>query len=244
MVAPSGFKATLRDALPEAWANILGQDMLELLNHIGEGLDTRAQTEEIVPAPHHILRALTLHPDDVSVMIIGQDPYPTPGHAMGLSFSVPEGVWPLPPTLKNILRELADDMGMPPARHGNLRSWHRQGVLLLNRHLTTAAGTPGAHHRLGWAEFTHRIVQTLVEQNPSRVAVLWGREAHSVQPLLGSVPTISSAHPSPLSAHRGFFGSTPFSLANKHLVSMGRAPIDWSLDQVTGCQPGEGGNSA
>ena len=238
MVTPPRFAHTLPEAVPEAWAEILGPDMLALLGTIGEHLDARAGIEEIVPAPHQIFRALTLHPDDVSVIVIGQDPYPTPGHAMGLSFSVPEGVWPLPPTLKNILRELENDIGIEPPRHGNLTSWHRQGVLLLNRHLTTAAGAPGAHHTLGWAAFTNRIVDTLARDNADRVAVLWGKEAHSVSPLLGAMPVISSAHPSPLSAHRGFFGSTPFSLANKYLESMGRAPIDWNLHDVTGCQPG------
>ena len=242
MVTPPRFANTLQDAVPGAWREMLGPDTLDLLGPIGQQLDTRANAEEILPAPHHIFRALTLDPAHVSVIVIGQDPYPTPGHAMGLSFSVPEGVWPLPPTLKNILRELNSDLGTDagttPPRHGNLQSWHRQGVLLLNRHLTTAAKNPGAHHRLGWAAFTDRIVEALAHQNPDRVAILWGREAQSVQPLLRSMPTISSAHPSPLSAHRGFFGSTPFSLANRYLESMGRAPIDWTLDQVTGCQPG------
>ena len=238
MVTPPRFAHTLPQAVPETWAEILGPDTLALLGPIGEHLDARADSEEIVPAPHHIFRALTLHPDDVSVIIIGQDPYPTPGHAMGLSFSVPEGVWPLPPTLKNILRELENDIGITPPRHGTLTSWHRQGVLLLNRHLTTAAGSPGAHHTLGWAAFTDHIVQALARDDADRVAILWGKEAHSVSPLLGPMPTISSAHPSPLSAHRGFFGSTPFSLANKYLKSMGRFPIDWNLHEVTGCQPG------
>ena len=238
MVPPPSFATSLTEAVPAAWAKMLGPDTLELLGSIGEQLDARSDTEEIVPAPHHIFRALTLDPDDVSVIIIGQDPYPTPGHAMGLSFSVPEGVWPLPPTLNNILRERENDLGIAPPRHGTLTSWHRQGVLLLNRHLTTAAGAPGAHHKLGWAAFTDRIVDALARKNTNRVAVLWGREAQSVSPLLSAMPVISSAHPSPLSAHRGFFGSRPFSLANKYLESMGRAPIDWNLHEVTGCQPG------
>jgi uracil-DNA glycosylase len=238
VVTTPRFATTLREALPESWAQVLGHDALHLLDAIGDELDTRSASEDIIPAPHQIFRALSLPPDDVSVIIIGQDPYPTPGHAMGLAFSVPEGVWPLPPTLKNIFRELADDVGVTPPRHGNLTSWHRQGVLLVNRHLTTAAGHPGAHRRVGWAAFTDRIVDSLVRHNTNRVAIVWGREAQSVTPLLGALPTITSSHPSPLSAHRGFFGSKPFSLANTYLVSMGRHPIDWSLDQVTGCQPG------
>jgi uracil-DNA glycosylase len=237
VVTPPGYADTLRGGVPEVWAQILGPDTLDLLDAIGHTLDSRAPDEQIVPQAHNILRALTLDPPDVSVIIIGQDPYPTPGHAMGLSFSVPEGVWPPPPTLRNILRELATDVGITSPTHGNLHSWHRQGVLLLNRHLTTVAGQPGAHHTLGWQLFTNRVVEALVNHDPHRVAILWGREAQSVQPLVGSLPTISSAHPSPLSAHRGFFGSRPFSLANRYLESMGRRPIDWNLHQVTGCQP-------
>jgi len=237
VVTPPRFADTLRNAVPPPWADLLGPDTLELVDTIGHHLDARAPGENIVPAPHHIFRALQIAPADVSVIVIGQDPYPTPGHAMGLSFSVPDGVWPLPPTLKNIFTELSNDIGIPPPRHGNLTSWHRQGVLLLNRHLTTVEGYPGAHHRLGWAGFTDRVVEALVGRSDKRVAILWGNEAHKVSPLLGSVPVISSAHPSPLSAHRGFFGSTPFSLANNYLQSMGRRPIDWNLHQVAGCQP-------
>jgi uracil-DNA glycosylase len=237
VVASTPFSTTLPHALPETWAKILGPATSELLTAIGEKLDARVASEHIVPPPHQIFRALTLAPDNVSVIIIGQDPYPTQGHAVGLAFSVPQEVWPLPPTLKNIFRELSTDIGVPPPRHGNLSSWHRQGVLLLNRHLTTRAGHPGAHHSVGWATFTDRVIEALVHRDDKRVAILWGREAHSVQPLLGSIPTISSRHPSPLSAHRGFFGSTPFSLANRYLQSMGREPIDWNLDQATGCQP-------
>ncbi len=238
MVTPARFATTLRDALPEAWSHILDPDSLDLLGPIGEHLQARSDSEQIIPAHHHIFRALTLAPDDVSVIIIGQDPYPTPAHATGLAFSVPDGVWPLPPTLKNIFRELSDDVGVTPPRHGNLTSWHKQGVLLLNRHLTTAARHPGAHHRVGWAAFTDGIIDGLIRHSTKRVAILWGKEAQSLAPRLAPLPTISSAHPSPLSAHRGFFGSTPFSLANRYLQSMGRAPIDWKLDQVTGCQPG------
>ena len=238
MAATPPWATTLEEGLPDAWASILGSRALDLLRPVGEALDAVDQTAQILPAHHHVFRAFTIAPEDVSVIIVGQDPYPTPGHAMGLAFSVPEGVWPLPPTLKNILRELSDDVGIAPARHGSLLSWHRQGVLLINRHLTTAATHPGAHTRLGWAAFTDHVVSTLVHHSANRVAMLWGREAQSLTPLLGSTPTISSPHPSPLSAHRGFFGSKPFSLANTYLESMGLTPIDWNLDQVAGCQPG------
>lgn len=238
MSPPLSWASTLRDQLPQAWSSFLGEDTVALLQPIGAALDVAAQQHDIVPAPHHVFRAFSLTPEDVSVIIIGQDPYPTPGHAMGWAFSVPEGVWPLPPTLKNILKELRDDTGVTPPQHGSLSSWHRQGVFLINRHLTTAAGQPGAHHRIGWAAFTDRVVEALAAQSEKRVAILWGKEAQRVAPLLGNTPTISSAHPSPLSAHRGFFGSQPFSLANTYRQSLGLRPIDWSLDQPTGCQPG------
>lgn len=225
--------------LPEAWGTLLGRDTYQRIQAISSALTARPPSEHIVPPPHHVFRALQTPPDRVKVIIIGQDPYPTPGHATGLAFSVPDGVWPLPPTLKNIMRELVADTGIIPPRHGNLASWHRQGVLLLNRHLTTVAGSPGAHQGLGWAAITDDIVAALAAQNPHRVAILWGREAESVRGLLGDIPAIVCAHPSPLSAFRGFFGSRPFSRANEYLERMGLAPIDWSLDPATGCQPGE-----
>jgi uracil-DNA glycosylase len=238
VVGSPSFAGFLPELVPEVWATILGAEALDLLGPIGEKLDRRAGSETILPKPHQVFRALTLAPEDVSVIIIGQDPYPSPGHATGLAFSVPEGVRPLPPTLKNILRELSDDLGIDLPRHGNLTNWHNQGVLLINRHLTTAAGQPGAHHRLGWSAFTNKIVEALVRHNTERVAVLWGREARTVSPLLEPIPTITSSHPSPLSAHSGFFGSRPFSLANRYLTSMGRRPIDWNLDQATNARPG------
>jgi len=234
----SPWTTQLHSALPDRWASVLGDDALSQLEQLGKRLDERAGHEDILPAPHHVFRALEIPPEQVEVIIIGQDPYPTPGHAMGLAFSVPEGVWPLPPTLKNIVRELSDDIGLAPPRHGSLLSWHRQGVLMINRHLTTAASQPGSHSSLGWAAITNRIVEHLAWENQRRVAILWGRAAQEVAPLLGDMPTISTPHPSPLAAHRGFFGSKPFSRTNQYREAMGLAPIDWSLDQVTGCQPG------
>jgi len=222
--------------LPIAWQEVLGEDSSRSLTRIGQALDVLAPTQDILPAPHRVFRALCLPPESVEVLIIGQDPYPTPGHATGLAFSVPHSVWPLPPTLRNILQELADDTGVDPPQHGNLESWHDRGVLLLNRHLTTSAHHPGAHHSIGWAEVTDAIVAELARTRPHLVAILWGRQAQQVAPLLDGVPTISSPHPSPLSARRGFFGSTPFSRVNEYRGSMGLRPIDWSLNGAPGCQ--------
>ena len=222
--------------LPDTWRRYLGGNVDHALERIGRSLDSRALTEEILPPKHRVFRALITPPEEVEVLIIGQDPYPTPGQATGLAFSVPHGVWPLPPTLKNILRELADDTGVEIPHHGNLQSWQDRGVLLVNRHLTTAAHHPGAHHSIGWAEVTDTIVATLARTHPHLVAILWGRHAQQLAPLLRGVPTISSPHPSPLSARRGFFGSKPFSRVNEYREAMGRRPIDWALDDAPGCQ--------
>lgn len=220
----------LVQSVPRAWASAVGEGTLARIREIGRLLSKRVGRERIVPAPREVFRALETPIDGVRVLLVGQDPYPTLGHAMGLSFSVPRGVTPLPPTAKNILRELADDLGSAPATHCDLTAWARQGVLLLNRHLTTAAGSPGAHHLLGWAAVTDRIVEVARAHNPNMVAIIWGRAAEEVVPALDGASTLRSAHPSPLSAHRGFFGSRPFSKANGLLAQHGLAPINWSLD--------------
>jgi len=221
----------LASTLPPAWASALGEDTVETIRHIGRMLSERVGEERIVPAPEHVFRALQVPPEDVRVLLVGQDPYPNPDHAMGWSFSVPRGVTPLPPSAKNIRTELRDDLGVDTGEHFELGHWVNQGVLLLNRHLTTAAGSPGAHHALGWEKVTNRIVQVLVERNPHFVAIIWGRQAAGLLPLLGSTPRIESAHPSPLSAHRGFFGSRPISDTNALLEKLGQQPIDWSLER-------------
>lgn len=225
------------DLVPPGWAKLVGPGTIGQVGDIGRVLVARAETEEILPDPHLVFRALRIPPDSVRVLLVGQDPYPTPGHAEGLSFSVPEGVWPLPPTLRNIRTELASDLGIALPRHGHLGSWHRQGVLLLNRHLTTVAHKPGGHHQVGWAEVTDRLVEALAHRQPHLVSILWGAQARQVAPLLGHTPTITSAHPSPLSAAKGFFGSRPFSTANRYLEAAGVKPIDWSLPPASGCQP-------
>jgi uracil-DNA glycosylase len=238
VVADAGWQDPLIDRLPAAWQAFLGPEIVPLISDIGQELSKRSHTETILPAPHQVFRALETPPEQVRVIIVGQDPYPAPGHATGLAFSVPEGTWPLPPTLRNILRELGDDTGHPPPRHGNLRSWQRQGVLLLNRHLTTVSGHPCSHQRVGWGEFTRRIVSALAALTPPPVIILWGKQAAGLAPIVGAMPTISSPHPSPLSAARGFFGSAPFTQTNQYLRQMGREPIDWRLDPVSGCTPG------
>jgi uracil-DNA glycosylase len=182
-----------------------------------------------LPARDHVLRAFTRPLADVRVLLVGQDPYPTPGHAVGLSFAVAPDVRPLPRSLQNVYAELRDDLGIPPAPHGDLSPWFEQGVLLLNRVLTVEPGRSGAHRRRGWEQVTERAIDALVERGGPLVAILWGRDAQALVPRLGAVPYVASAHPSPLSARNGFFGSRPFSRANALLVEQGAAPVDWSL---------------
>jgi uracil-DNA glycosylase len=182
-----------------------------------------------LPAGHAVLRAFARPMADVRVLVVGQDPYPTPGHPMGLSFSVQPDVRPLPRSLDNIFRELAADMGVPAPSSGDLSPWADQGVMLLNRVLTVRPGAPASHRRRGWEAVTDRAIAALVERGGPLVAVLWGRDAQSLKPALGTVPTVESVHPSPLSANRGFFGSRPFSQVNRLLEAQGAAPVDWRL---------------
>lgn len=186
---------------------------------------------EYLPAGPNILRAFAEPLADVKVLITGQDPYPTPGHAMGLSFSVAPEVRPLPRSLTNIYVELATDLGIDPAPTGDLTPWARQGVLLLNRVLTVRPGAPASHRGRGWETVTEQAIRALVARHTPLVAILWGRDAQGLKPMLGSTPTIESAHPSPLSASRGFFGSRPFSRANDILTQQGVDPINWQLGQ-------------
>ncbi|PZQ91867.1 MAG: uracil-DNA glycosylase [Leifsonia xyli] len=182
-----------------------------------------------LPAGANVLRAFT-HPfDGVRVLIVGQDPYPTPGHPIGLSFAVERHVRPVPRSLQNIYRELHDDLGVVPPEHGDLSGWSGQGVMLLNRVLTVRAGASGSHRGMGWEAVTEHAIRALVARDAPLVAILWGRDAGTLRPLLGATPVIASAHPSPLSAHNGFFGSKPFSRANALLTEAGAAPVDWDL---------------
>lgn len=182
-----------------------------------------------LPHPTLVLRALGTPMAQVKVLIVGQDPYPTPGHSVGLAFSVDKGTWPLPRSLNNIYKELSADLGIPPAAHGELSAWASQGVLLLNRVLTVAPGAAGSHRRRGWEDVTESIITALAARKQPLVSVLWGNDAQRLAPLLEGTAVIESAHPSPLSASRGFFGSKPFSRVNELLAAQGAAPIDWAL---------------
>jgi uracil-DNA glycosylase len=182
-----------------------------------------------LPAGPNVLRAFTYPLADVRVLIVGQDPYPTPGHPIGLSFAVDPHVRPVPRSLANIYKELHDDLGVVPVAHGDLTSWSRNGVMLLNRALTVRPGEAASHRGKGWEAVTDRAISALTERGGPLVAILWGRDALQLKPLLGRTPTVESPHPSPLSASRGFFGSRPFSRANELLVAQGAEPVDWSL---------------
>jgi uracil-DNA glycosylase len=183
-----------------------------------------------LPAGGNVLRAFSYPFDQVRVLIVGQDPYPTPGHPIGLSFAVERHVRPLPRSLQNIYRELRDDLGVAPAAHGDLTPWAQHGVMLLNRVLTVRPGQAGSHRGKGWEAVTDAAIRALVARDQPLVAILWGRDAQSLTPLLGATPVIASPHPSPLSASSGFFGSRPFSRANEILESLGALPVNWALD--------------
>nr|WP_202504131.1 uracil-DNA glycosylase [Streptomyces sp. SID4912] len=182
-----------------------------------------------LPAGQNVLRAFQQPFDQVRVLIVGQDPYPTPGMAIGLSFAVAPDVQRLPGSLENIFRELHSDLGLPRPSNGDLTPWTRQGVLLLNRALTTAPRKPAAHRGKGWEEVTEQAIRALVARGTPLVSILWGRDARNLRPLLGDLPAVESAHPSPMSADRGFFGSRPFSRTNEYLIRAGAQPVDWSL---------------
>ena len=182
-----------------------------------------------LPAGDLVLRAFQQPFADVRVLIVGQDPYPTPGNPVGLSFSVAPDVRRLPASLVNIFREYGEDLGYPRPSSGDLSPWTERGVMLLNRVLTTAPGQPGAHRGRGWEEVTEQAIRALAGRGSPLVAILWGRDARSLAPLLGPGRCIESAHPSPNSADRGFFGSRPFSRANRLLEREGGQPVDWKL---------------
>jgi uracil-DNA glycosylase len=222
----------LPTALPERWVHLVGDEGLEILHAIGERLDRNPSHKALLtPLPENILQAFATPPENIRVLIVGQDPYPGAGHATGLAFSVGHKVHPVPPTLRNIRAEYAVDLGLPLPSHGDLSRWSRHGVFLLNRHLTTLVGSPGAHRALGWSRFTDLVISGLVKRGHFFVPILWGRQAQELAPLLGSLPRIESAHPSPLSARRGFFGSRPFSQTNQILEGHGLNPLDWDLDK-------------
>lgn len=197
----------------------------DTIHQLGDFL--RSQSAYL-PAGNDILRAFHDPFDAVRVLIVGQDPYPTPGHPMGLSFSTQPGVAP-PRSLVNIYKELSDDLGIPPRPDGDLSSWASQGILLLNRVLTVAPGKPGSHRGVGWEKVTETAIRALAERDLPLVAILWGRDAQTAKRFLGDTPCIESTHPSPLSARNGFFGSRPFSRANEALRAQGADGVDWAL---------------
>ncbi|MBX9471207.1 uracil-DNA glycosylase [Microcella sp.] len=219
----------LADLVAPDWAEALAP-VQPRIEQLGDWLRAEvAAGRPYLPSGPNVLRAFTTPLADVRVLVLGQDPYPTPGHAIGLSFAVERTVRPIPRSLANIYRELRDDLAIETPAHGDLSAWTAQGVLLLNRVLTVQAGVAGSHRGRGWEEVTTRAVEALAARGGPLVALLWGRDAQSAAPLLQGVPVIASAHPSPLSARTGFFGSRPFSRANSLLVEQGAPPIDWSL---------------
>lgn len=219
----------LTELVDPSWVPAL-EPVADTLTRMGQFLRAEvASGRGYLPAGDRILRAFSHPLDAVRVLVVGQDPYPTPGHPVGLSFSVPPDVRPVPRSLQNIHAELAADLGLPPPRNGDLSPWAARGVMLLNRVLTVRPGASGSHAGKGWETVTAQAISSLVTRGGPLVAILWGRQAQTLGPLLGDTARIESAHPSPLSARSGFFGSRPFSRANELLVAQGAAPIDWGL---------------
>jgi uracil-DNA glycosylase len=226
----------LRSIIDPGWADAL-EPVAGRIAAMGDFLRAEvAAGRRYLPAGENVLRAFKQPFAGVRVLIVGQDPYPTPGHAVGLSFSVAPEVRRLPASLVNIFREYSDDLGYPAPATGDLTPWSQRGVLLLNRVLTVQPGKPGSHRGKGWEEVTDQAIRALAARKTAGrvgreplVAILWGRDARTLVPLLEGVPSIESAHPSPYSAANGFFGSRPFSRANQLLEQQGAEPIDWKL---------------
>ncbi|MGH6657731.1 MAG: uracil-DNA glycosylase [Actinocrinis sp.] len=219
----------LHEVVEAGWAKAL-EPVADRITLMGEFLRSEvAAGRTYLPAGANVLRAFQQPFESVRVLIMGQDPYPTPGHEVGLSFSVAPNVRPVPASLVNIFREYGQDLALPTPSNGDLSPWTGRGVMLLNRALTTAPGKPGAHRGKGWEAVTAQAIGALADRGTPLVAVLWGRDARDLKPLLGGSACIESSHPSPMSADRGFFGSRPFSRANALLVQQGAEPVDWRL---------------
>ena len=219
----------LTDLIHPSWRPAL-EPVAPTVAALGEFLrEEVAAGRGYLPAGPMVLRAFEQPLEDVRVLIVGQDPYPTPGHPVGLSFSVAPDVTPIPRSLANIYEELSTDLGLPRPTTGDLTPWAEHGVLLLNRVLTVRPGKPASHRGKGWEEVTAAAIGALAERGGPLVAILWGRDARSLAPALPGIPCIESAHPSPLSAHSGFLGSRPFSRANDLLAQQGADPVDWRL---------------
>ena len=231
----------LSELMAPDWAEALAPvepQLREVLTFLASEV---AAGHEVLPSPSNVLRAFRQPLAGVRVLIVGQDPYPTPGHAVGLSFAVDAATRPIPRSLANIYKELQADLGFTPRVHGDLSRWAEQGVLLLNRVLSVRAGAAGSHRNKGWEAVTAAAIRAVADRESADrasadgagpaplVVILWGKDAESVRPLLGSAAVISSAHPSPLSASRGFFGSRPFSRTNTLLQEQGNGTVDWEL---------------
>ncbi|MCG5215962.1 uracil-DNA glycosylase [Streptosporangium sp. KLBMP 9127] len=219
----------LHEVVEAGWAKAL-DPVGEKISELGEFLrEEIAAGRQYLPAGANVLRAFQQPFDEIKVLIVGQDPYPTPSHPVGLSFSVAPDVRPLPGSLVNIYKEYMADLGHPAPTNGDLTPWTEQGVLLLNRVLTVMPGKPASHRGKGWEQVTEQAIHGLVARQKPLVAILWGRDARNLRPMLGDVPCVESAHPSPLSARNGFFGSRPFSRANQLLEQQGATPVEWKL---------------
>ncbi|MDT4939264.1 MAG: uracil-DNA glycosylase [Pseudonocardiales bacterium] len=219
----------LSEIVEPGWAEALAP-VADRIAAMGDFLRAEiAAGRRYLPAGPKVLRAFQQPFAEVRVLIVGQDPYPTPGHPVGLAFSVEPDVRPVPRSLQNIYRELSADLGLTTPPHGDLTPWAEHGVLLLNRVLTVAPGVSAAHRGKGWEEVTDQAIRALVGRGTPLVAILWGRDAQTLAPLLGATPCIESAHPSPMSADRGFFGSRPFSRANQLLSAQGAERVDWTV---------------
>ncbi len=212
------------------WAEAL-EPVQTQLDEISRFIESeRSRGEQVLPPVDRVFAAFARPLSAVKVLIVGQDPYPTPGHPIGLSFATDAAVRPLPRSLQNIYRELNDDLGIASPQHGDLSAWADRGVMLLNRVLTVRAGAAGSHRGIGWEAVTECAIHALVDRpHAPLVAILWGKDARGLAPMLRGAPRIESAHPSPLSASRGFFGSRPFSRCNRHLEELGAGPIAWEI---------------
>lgn len=223
---PAGFPAT--------WATALVAEFGEpYFAKLQEFVTAERQSSQIFPTEADVYNAYRFAPlDSVKVVLLGQDPYPTPGHAHGLCFSVRPGV-AIPASLRNIYQERQSDLGIPPAKHGYLASWATQGILMLNAVLTVRSGTPNSHANKGWEKFTDATLKAVNAKTSPVVFVLWGGYAQKKRPLIDETrhAVIASVHPSPLSASAGFFGSKPFSKINAQLADKGLSPIDWTLPE-------------
>ncbi|RCW38236.1 uracil-DNA glycosylase [Halopolyspora algeriensis] len=219
----------LNEIMESGWAEALAP-VADRVAEMGDFLRAEvAAGRQYLPAGENVLRAFQQPFHGVRALIVGQDPYPTPGHPIGLSFAVAPDVRPLPRSLTNIFREYSEDLGHPMPSNGDLAPWTERGVLLLNRALTVQPGKSASHRGKGWEEVTDQAIRALAERSEPMVAILWGRDARSLRPLMPGVPCVESPHPSPMSADRGFFGSRPFSRANEFLREQGAEPIDWRL---------------